>query len=291
MSTTALPSRRATPRRRLRLSQVAGNTAIYLIFLIAFAVVIFPMIWMFYTSFKQQWQIFADPFALPTSLNPVNYLKAWETGNFKLYFMNSVFVTGPSVLGILAISSLAAYGFARFRFKGDKALFVFFLIGIMVPPQAIVIPAFQIVSRLGLLSTYQGLIFTYLSWCPVGIFILRTFFQSLPIEIEDAAKMDGCSAFGIFWRIALPLAKPALATVSIFYFVWVWNDFLYPLLYIQNDTLPTIPLGLMLFNGRYQVDWGMQAAALSIATFVPIIFYLIFQDKFVKGLTAGALKG
>ncbi|MBV7338801.1 carbohydrate ABC transporter permease [Chloroflexi bacterium TSY] len=263
----------------------------YAIFLVVFLLVIYPMIWMFYTSFKEQWQIFENPFALPGQLNMTNYVKAWTIGNFNLYFMNSVIITLPSVLGILLISSLAAYAFARFRFKGDRHLFLFFLIGIMVPSQAIVIPAFQIVSSLGLINSYLALIFTYFSWCPVAIFILTTFFKGLPIEIEDAAKIDGAGHLGIFWWIALPLARPALATVAIFYFVWVWNDFMYPLLYLQLDTLSTIPLGLMLFNGRWRVDWGMQTAALSIASFMPILFYMIFQDKFVRGLTAGAVKG
>lgn len=277
--------------RRIRPAQLISTTVMYLIFLFVFLLVMFPMIWMFYTSFKAQWQIFANPFALPDRLNFINYIKAWTTGDFRLYFANSILVTLPSVLGLLAISSLAAYAFARFKFKGSNALFLFFLLGIMVPPQAVIIPGFQVVSRLHLLNSFLGLIFNYLSWCSVGIFILRTFFESLPQEIEDAAKIDGCSSLGIFVRIALPLAKPALATVSIFYFVWVWNDFIYPLLYLQKDTMNTIPLGLMLFQGRYQVDWGMQTAALSIATFVPVLFYLIFQDKFVKGLTAGAVKG
>ncbi len=111
------------------------------------------------------------------------------------------------------------------------------------------------------------------------------------MSIEDAAKVDGATTFDIFWRIALPLAKPALATVAIFYFVWVWNDFLYPLLYLQEETMSTIPVGLLQFNGRYRVDWGMQNAALSIAVLVPLVFYMVFQDKFVKGLTAGAVKG
>ena len=277
--------------RRLRPMQVLSAAITYFIFGFLFLVVLYPMIWMFYTSFKEQWQIFEDPFALPAELNLTNYVNAWTKGNFRLYFANSVIITLPSVLGILLVSSLAAYAFARFRFRGSTFLFIFFLIGIMVPPQAIVIPAFQIVSRMKLINTYWGLIFTYLSWCPVGIFIMTTFFRGLPLEIEDAAKIDGASALGIFWRIALPLAKPALATVAIFYFVWVWNDFMYPLLYLQTDVMSTIPMGLMLFNGRYQVDWGMQTAALSIATFVPIFFYMIFQDKFVKGLTAGAVKG
>jgi ABC-type glycerol-3-phosphate transport system permease component len=277
--------------RRIRPAALLTAIFTYSVFIAILVLVLYPMIWMFYTSFKEQWQIFADPFALPNSLNLANYTKAWTTGNFQRYFMNSIIVTLPSLAGILLVSSLAAYAFARFQFRGSNVLFVFFLIGIMVPPQAIVIPAFQIVARLGLINSFVGLIFTYLSWCPIGVFILTTFFRGLPIEIEDAAKIDGASALGIFWRIALPLAKPALATVAIFYFVWVWNDFMYPLLYLQNDKMNTIPMGLMLFNGKYMVDWGMQTAALSIATFVPIFFYMIFQDKFVKGLTAGAVKG
>jgi raffinose/stachyose/melibiose transport system permease protein len=276
---------------RYRLDRAAGAGVSYLIFLAVFVVVVFPLVWMFYTSFKEQWQIFADPFALPASLNVANYVNAWTTGDFGRYFLNSVLVTVPSVVGVLLVSALAAFAFARFRFRGANALFYFILIGIMVPPQAIVIPAFQLISSLGLISTFAALFFTYLSWCPVGVFILHAFFKSLPEELFDAAKVDGAGSFRAFWQIALPLAMPALATVSIFYFVWVWNDFLYPLLYLQKDTMSTIPLGLMLFNGRYQTDWGMQSAALSIATFVPLAFYMLFQDKFVKGLTAGAVKG
>lgn len=263
----------------------------YLIMLVVFFIVAYPLFWMFMTSLKEQWEIFDNPFALPSSLNFANYVNAWTAGDFNLFFLNSVIITVPSVIATVFVSALAGYAFARFKFKGSRVLYIFFLIGIMVPPQAVIIPAFIIVSRLGLMNNYLALIFTYLSWCPIGIFILTTFFRSLPLEIEDAAKVDGASPLDIFWRIALPLAKPALATVAIFYFVFVWNDFLYPLLYLQNDTMSTIPMGLMLFNGRYRVDWGMQNAALSIAVLVPLVFYMIFQDKFVKGLTAGAVKG
>src|SRR4051812_10603808 len=199
---------------RYRLARTTGSTLTYLIFLVVFIIVVFPMVWMFYTSFKQQWEIFADPFALPTSLNPANYLKAWTTGDFNRFFFNSVFVTIPSVLGILLVSALAAFAFARFKFRGSNILFYFILIGIMVPPQAIVIPAFQLVSELGLINSFAALFFTYLSWCPVGIFILRAFFKSVPEDLFDAAKVDGASSFRTFWQIALPLAKPALATVS-----------------------------------------------------------------------------
>jgi raffinose/stachyose/melibiose transport system permease protein len=276
---------------RIRVTRSLGATITYAIFVVVAVIVLYPLIWMFYTSFKEQWEIFQDPFSLPTSLNLANYVEAWTTGNFGRFFFNSIVVTFPSVVGILLVSALAAYAFARFRFRGSSILFYLILIGIMVPPQAIVIPAFLLVSRLGLINSFAALFLTYLSWCPVGIFILHAFFKSLPEELLDAARVDGAGSFRVFWQIALPLAKPALATVAIFYFVWVWNDFLYPLLYLQEDTMSTIPLGLMLFRGQYQTNWGLQTAALSIASFVPLAFYMLFQDKFVKGMTAGALKG
>jgi ABC-type glycerol-3-phosphate transport system permease component len=218
-------------------------------------------------------------------------VEAWTTGSFGRFFFNSAFVTIPSVAGIVFVSALAAYAFARFKFRGSSVLFYLILVGIMVPPQAIVIPAFLLVSRLGLINNFAALFLTYLSWCPVGMFILHAFFKSLPEELLDAARVDGAGSFRVFWQIAVPLAKPALATVAIFYFVWVWNDFLYPLLYLQDATKSTVPLGLMLFRGQYQTNWGLQTAALSIASFVPLAFYMLFQDKFVKGMTAGALKG
>ena len=246
---------------------------------------------MLYTGFKSHIEIFESPFLLPRSIQPTNHLKAWQVANFKLFFTNSIIITVPSVTGLVLISALAAYAFARYKFRGDKFLFLFFLLGIMVPSQAIILPAFQIIHRLRLLNTYPGIIFTCFGWCSFGIFVLRTFFESQPVEIEDSAKIDGCSSLGIFIRIAFPLAKPALATIAIFNYVWIWNDFLYPLLYLQKEELQTIPLGLLLFKGRFSADYGMQMAALTIATVFPVIIYLIFQDKFVKGLTAGAVKG
>ena len=263
----------------------------YLVFAVTLVVVMFPLVWMLYTSFKPQYAIFEDPFALPTSLNFDNYVTAWRDGDFGPAFVNSIVVTLPSVLGVLAISSLAAYAFARLTFPGRNVLFVFVLAGLAIPPAAIVIPSYKIVSTLGLVDTYWSLIVTYLAWCPLGIVILTAFFRSLPKEIEEAAKVDGASTIRIFWKIALPLARPALATVAIFYFVFIWNDFLYPLLYLQSEDLYTIPLRLVSFKGQYSVDWGVQTAALSIATMVPVLFYLMFQSWFIRGVPAGAVKG
>lgn len=273
-----------------RYIQLPATIFIYLVLIAVCIVVLYPLIWMIYSSLKLQWEIFVNPFSLPSKPTLYNYVRSWTQGDFGLYFMNSIIVTVPSVAGVVFFSSLAGYAFARFRFKGDKVVFLFFLAGIMIPVQSIIIPSFQIVKRLGLLNTYFALIFTYFSWGQVGIFILRAFFAGIPKEISDAAKIDGCSEFRIYWRIALPLAKPAIATVAIFYFVWIWNNFLYPLLYVTEADMNTIPLGLMLFRGKFTVNWGYQCAALSIATIPAVVFYLIFQDKFVRGLTAGALK-
>lgn len=268
-----------------------GRIGTYAIFLIFTIIVLFPLVWMFYTSFKAQYQIFEDPFGLPSSLDPGNYVKAWTTGEFGTYFVNSVVVTVPSVVATVSVAALAAYAFARLRFPGRNVLFVFLIVGLIIPPQAIIIPAFQIVSKLGLISNFLALILTYLSWCSIGIVILTPFFRSIPDEIFDAAVVDGASRFGVFRHVGLPLAMPAIVTVSIFYFVFIWNDFLYPLIYLQKAEMATMPMGLMLFSGRYRVDWGLQTAALSIATLVPVVFYLLFQGKFIKGITAGSVKG
>lgn len=272
-------------------SRRLGQIGSYAIFAFVAMIVLFPLVWMFYTSFKEQYQIFEDPFGLPTSLNPANYEKAWTTGDFGTYFLNSLIVTIPSVILTVSVAALAAYAFARLRFRGRNAVFVFLIVGLIIPPQAIIVPAYQIISKLGLISNYLALILTYLSWCSIGIVILTPFFRSIPHEIIDAAIVDGAGRFGVFRHVALPLAQPALVTVAIFYFVFIWNDFLYPLIYMQKAELATIPMGLVLFNGRYRVDWGLQTAALSIATLVPVAFYLMFQSKFIKGITAGSVKG
>jgi len=274
-----------------RFSRFPVIVVTYVIFVVTCIVVLYPLVWMLYTSLKPQWEIFVNPFSLPSKLSLSNYGKAWGRGQFGRAFANSMIVTIPSVAGIVFFSSLAGYAFGRFRFKGDRIVFLLFLAGMIVPVQTIIIPSFQVVKRLGLLNTYFALIFTYFSWGQVGILILTAFFAGLPHELTDAARIDGCNEFQIYGRIALSLAKPAIATVAIFYFVWVWNSFLYPLIYVTEEEMNTIPLSLMMFRGMFSVDWGSQCAALSIATVPAVVVYLIFQDKFVRGLSAGALKG
>jgi raffinose/stachyose/melibiose transport system permease protein len=262
----------------------------YLVFGVLCVGVAYPLLWMVMSSLKTRFQIFASPLALPKSPGLQNYSRALDQGDFGTNLINSAIVTVPSVLLLLLISATAAFAFARIRMPGKRPLFYFLLVGVMVPPQAIIITVFQVVFRLGLLNSYIGLILVYLSWSPVAILILTTFFRGIPDEIFEAARVDGAGIIRTFWSIGLPLAKPAIATVAIFYFVWIYNDFVYPLVLLQDPARATIPLGLMQFQGLYRVDWATQTAALTMAVAVPILFYMFFQDKFVRGLTAGAIK-
>lgn len=275
---------------RYRISRLGTATGSYLIFGVLLVAVLYPLFWMLIASLRDRFSIFADPLGLPSAPSFENYSRALGQGDFGTNLVNSLLVTIPSVILLVAISSTAAYAFARLRFRGRNVLFVLLLVGVMVPPQAIIITVFQVVFRIGLLDNFLGLILVYMSWSPVAIFILTTFFRGIPAEILEAAEIDGAGIVRTFWFVALPLAKPALATVCIFYFVWIWNDFIYPLVILQDPSLATIPLGLMQFQGRYRVDWGTQTAALTMAVAVPVLFYMFFQDKFVRGLTAGAIK-
>lgn len=263
---------------------------IYFVLILILITILFPVIWMTYTALKTPQEITADPFALPTTLFFGNFVKAFEVANFGRLILNSLFVTSVSVLGLLIFCSAAAYAFAAFKFKGAQFLFIYFLIGMMIPPQVILIPSFKIISTLHLQDNYFSLFFTYWSWVPFAIFFLRATFMSIPKELILAARIDGCNEFGIFWRIMIPLAMPGIVTVGIFYFVWIFNDFLWPLIYIRDTSMRTLTLGMMNFHGKYTSLWNLQMAALSLATWPPVIVYLLFRNRIQKGLTEGALK-
>jgi len=275
----------------VRQRELLKRLILYPIFILISLTILYPLAWMIYSSFKSNTDIFADVFALPRSLYFKNYLTVFTTGGMDIYFKNSLLVTSVSVAGLLLFSSLGAYAFATFEFRGKTALYLFILIGLMVPPQALIISGFKWMAILKLLSTYWALIFTYFGWGSFGVMVLRNFFQSVPGEIKDAARIDGAGHFQMFARIMLPLARPSLATIAIFYFMWIWNEFIYPLVYMQSQEKYTIPLGVLFFNGKYTIDWGLQMAALTVATIPPLIVYYLFQKQFIRGILAGALKG
>jgi len=263
---------------------------IYAVALIMVVLMAYPLIWMIYSSFKTNREIFLFPFSLPNKMRLDNWMQAWRMGNLGRYFINSIFVTSISVLLIAFLSSMAGYAFARLRFKGREFLFYTFLLGLILPVQIVVIPLFAFLNKVRLLNTYFALILPYITWgLPLSIYIFRSFFLTLPGDIADAAKIDGCSLFGLYWRIMLPLIRPALVTIAILQSINVWNEFLLALLFIYEDELKTLPVGLLAFYGYHNINYKLIFSALSITTIPVLIVYFIFQKQIVSGLTTGAL--
>lgn len=244
------------------------------------------------TSVKSRTEIFANPLALPQEFQWQNYANAWTTGGFDQYFMNSVIVVGISLVLILLLASLAAYALVQFNFPADDFMLVFFLAGFMIPPQVLLVPLYTIMNALNLLNTYYSLIFAYVAFgLPFSVFLLRQFFVTIPDTYAEAARMDGCNEFQVFFRVYLPLSVPALAAVAIYQFVFLWNEFLYAIIFITDDSLRTLPAGLMAFQGQYSGDWAQLAAGIVIAVAPTVLFFLLFQRQFLRGISMGATKG
>lgn len=256
------------------------------------AVFMYPLFLMIITAFKSTREIFMDPFGLPTEWSLEPLVRVWQRADFGTYFRNSIFVTFASTLLVLATSSTAAYGLARYRFRLGNPIYLFFLAGIMIPIRLGVLPLFMVMRKLHLLDTHAALILIYAaSGLPMSVFLLTGFFRRLPRELEDAARMDGCSEFQTFYRVMLPLVRPGLATVTIVNFVPWWNDFFFPLLFIQSDHLKTVPLGMTLFFGQYMTDWGLLFAGMVMMSLPLLLLYLLMSRQFIEGLTSGAVKG
>lgn len=277
--------------RRLHAVDVVRGVVLYPVFTVLAVVILFPVVWMIYSSFKSNAAIFDNVFALPTSLRLENYERVFRNAGLATWFGNSVLVTVASVLGLLVLSTMGAYAFAMLRFRGKTLFFLFFLVGLMVPPQALIISGYGWMSVLGLIDSRWALIFTYFGWTSFGVLVLRNFFESIPHEIVESARIDGAGHLRVFWNILLPLARPSVSTVAIFLFMWTWNDFLYPLVYMQSQEKYTLPLGVMQLNGQYQPEWGLQMAGLTVATVIPLAVYYFLQKQFVRGILVGAVKG
>ncbi len=255
-------------------------------------IVLFPLVWVIATSLKDRGQIIRNPLGLPEVYQWSNYADAWSEGNFGAYFVNSILVVIPTALGVVALSLLAAYAFAMFRFRGKNVLFTFFLIGMTVPLGILVIPIFYQMVSLKLVNNLWALILPQTAvGLPFAILLLRGFIHELPREILDAGRIDGCSNWGILRFIVMPLSRPALLSVMIFNIVWVWNQFLLPVVLIHKASSRTLPQGLSVFMGRYGADFGLLMAGATISFIPVVIVYIIFQRQFVKGIAAGALSG
>lgn len=252
--------------------------------------ILFPILWLTYSVFKTSMDIFLHPFALPTSLDPTNLVQAWQTAHFDVLFTNSLEVTFVSVVGILVFEGAAAYAFARLYFPFKNLIFALFLVGQMVPAQLVILPSFVEVSLLHLTDTKLSLIFQYLSWAPFAVLFLRASFLAVPLDIEEAALIDGAGRFTILTRIMLPLTKSAFATVATIYALWIWNDFLFPLAYLRSPANYTVPLGMAMFQGLYTTFWGTLMGAISIAIWPPMLVYIALSRPIQSSLAAGGLK-
>jgi ABC-type glycerol-3-phosphate transport system permease component len=267
-------------------ARIAG----YLLLGLLTVIVIAPVIWLAYSVFKTSTQIFQSPFGLPTSLDFSNLSSAWQDAHFDVLYINSLEITLVSVLGILIFEGAAAYAFARLQFPGKNILFAVFLVGQMVPAQMVLLPSFVEISWLGLTDTKLSLILQYLSWAPFAILFLRASFLAVPVEIEEAALIDGAGRFDILWRIMLPMARSAFATVGTVYSLWIWNDFLFPLAYIRSAANFTVPLGLGFFQEGYTTFWGELVAAICIAVWPPMLVYILLSKPIQASLASGAVK-
>lgn len=262
--------------------------------MIFFAVyTLFPLGWLIVSSLKTNFEFLAaSPFSLPKEWQWQNYKNALQVANLDRMLLNSVFVGLSATLINVGVASMSAYGISRFRFKGRENLFLLFTIGILVPLNALMVPYFVIINELGLYNTYGGMILLY---CAIGIpmstVIIRGLMDSIPMEIEEAAYIDGCGFFGRFFRIILPLSRTGIVTAATFQFLTCWNEFVFANLIVSSDKLRTIQVGIRYFTNQFSTDYVSMYAAIVISIVPSILAYVLFQEQIINGLTSGAVKG
>ena len=247
-----------------------------------------PLLWMASTALKTPAEIFAyPPRWLPDPARWHNFVDAWQAAPFRRYYLNSLFVAFCVTAGQVTTSALAAYAFARLKFPGRDKLFVGYLATLMIPGSVTMIPVFILIRMLGWVDTYKALILPGI-FSAYGTFLLRQFFMSIPRDLEDAARIDGCGYFRTFHTIILPLSGPALATLTIFTFMGSWGNFMWPLVVTYSDKMRTLPVGLMVFQGAYTTEWHLLMAAALMVMLPVIAIFLINQRFFVEAIPAGA---
>ena len=254
-------------------------------------VMLYPIVMMVLSGFKTNAEIFTHPFALPSRLNLDNFAVIWNQTNVPRYLVNSAIVTGFSVLFVLVMGTMAAYGLSRYRWRGSVLVAMFFLAGLMLPLRLAIIPLFIQLKAMGLTDNPLGLICIYTAMSlPSTVFILTGFLRSLPSELEDSARMDGASELRIMIEIMVPLISPALVIAGIYNAVPIWNDFFFPLIFIQSPQWKTLAQGLTQFFGEYSVNYGVLYAGLTLAATPIVVIFIVQSRRFIAGMTAGAIK-
>ena len=267
------------------------KTFLYAVLVILSLLYLFPVIWVILSSFKDMNELYTwPPRLIPKHFTPENYLIALDEGDFGRYFLNSAFVTITSTLLLILINTMAGFALAKYRFKGDTFILIAFISTLMIPLEVIMIPIFKVISWLGMYNAFWGIIIPPAA-TPTGVFLMRQFLLSVPDDLLEAARIDGASEWRLYSRVILPIAKPVVATLAIFSFMWRWDDFLWPLIVISTPEKYTVQLALSNFIGQYDVDWG-SLLAMSVISMIPVlIVFLIFQRQFVKGVVMSGIKG
>jgi raffinose/stachyose/melibiose transport system permease protein len=275
--------------------QVAGffkGFGIHVFLAAVTATCLFPIFWMVRSALMTKETIFTDKAFIPAQLHFGNFAIAWTKGNFGVYFLNSVIYTSCVVAGIVLVSSLAAYAFSRLNFPGKNFIFYLFVAAMMIPLPGSFVPLFVLMNKLHLINTRFGYILCMINvGLSMSVLLLKTFFDKMPPDLEDAARIDGCSKLGIWWYVALPLARPAIAVIVIFNSLNVWNEYILATLLLGDTKLMPLQRGLMVFQGANSVDYPVLMAGLTMAAAPIVVVYLLMQKHIVKGLSSGAVVG
>ncbi|UGB32083.1 carbohydrate ABC transporter permease [Metabacillus sp. B2-18] len=254
-------------------------------------VFLIPFYFVAINSVKGFSEILIDAAALPKEILFSNYAKVWEVISFQDAFLNSLIITVFSIAGIVVISSMAAWKMVRTPGKLSKILFIFFVSAMVIPFQTVMIPLMKLGGTLGIMNSIPGIVIMYFGFgVSLSLFLYHGFVKTIPLEIEESASIDGCTQFGVFWRIVFPLLKPITVTVIILNTLWIWNDYLLPLLVLQDASLRTIPLATSSFFAQYTKQWDMGLAALVLGIAPVIVFFLFLQKHIIKGIAAGSIK-
>lgn len=272
--------------------QQLGSTLKYVGLALLTLLWLLPVLAALVTSFRTMDDISLSGFwSIPASLTLRNFQRAWVDAQVNKYLLNSFIITIPSLFGMLFLSSLSAYALARFKFRGNLLIYFMYVAGTMLPFQILLLPVFRLTNSLGLYNTYGSLILIHtafqLGFCT---FVLRNFMRTVPGEILDAARVDGCGEFRIYWQIMLPLTLPALAALATLEFTWVFNDYLWAIILLQSDSLRPVTAGLATLRGQYNTDWPVITAGALLATLPTLIVFVFLQRYFIQGLTLGSGK-
>ena len=268
------------------------STLIHIFLMSVTLTCLFPLFWMVRSALMTNDTVFVDKALIPKVIHFGNFAQAWTEGNFSIYFLNSVIYTACVVFGIVVISSLAAFAFSRLKFPGKNIFFYMFVAAMMIPLPGSFVPLYVLMNKLGLVNTRIGYILCMINvGLSMSILLLKTFFDKMPADLEDAARMDGCSKLGIWRHVALPLARPAIAVIVIFNSLSVWNEYILATLLLNDKSLMPLQRGLMVFQGSHSVDYPVLMAGLTIAAIPIILIYLAMQKHIIKGLSSGAIVG